>query len=70
MMLLRRLFALVLSTILVSTTLHAAEPAPLSMLDTQDGEWRNADGKRIALKGVNLGNWLILDDGSAVRNHG
>lgn len=32
---------------------------PLTMLHTQGTKWLKADGSQVALKGTNLGNWLI-----------
>jgi len=32
---------------------------PLQMLHTENGQWLLADGSPIALKGANLGNWLL-----------
>ena len=61
MMRLRCLLVLLLGIAFAFVSVHAAERPPLSMLHTQDGEWRDADGKPVALKGVNLGNWLILE---------
>lgn len=53
--------ALLTATMLFAAPVQAAQPAPLPLLHTQDGEWRQADGKAVQLKGVNLGNWLILE---------
>ena len=38
-----------------------ASAADLSMLRTQGTQWLKADGSKIELKGVNLGNWLMLE---------
>ena len=35
--------------------------AEMSMLRAQGTYWVNADDKQINLKGVNLGNWLMLE---------
>ena len=58
---LTRMLALALGGLFAALPVQAADSAPLSMLHTQDGEWRQADGTPIALKGANLGNWLILE---------
>lgn len=39
----------------------AANAAEMSMLHAQGTHWAKADGSQINLKGVNLGNWLMLE---------
>lgn len=43
---------------LMSWTVHAGD---LPMLRAQGTQWVQSDGKPVALKGVNLGNWLMLE---------
>ena len=48
------------STCLV-TAVHAQTAKPLPMLHTQGTQWLDASNQPVTLKGVNLGNWLMLE---------
>jgi endoglucanase len=40
---------------------RSSDAAEMSMLHAQGSHWVNSDGKQVTLKGVNLGNWLMLE---------
>lgn len=42
-------------------TIPTTAIAPMSMLRTQGTQWVDESSKPVALKGVNLGNWLLLE---------
>jgi len=54
----RRMVCSVALAWLASWAVHATE---LSMLHAQGTQWVRPDGQPVALKGVNLGNWLMLE---------
>lgn len=54
-------FVFVLFQLLGLVAYSGASAAELSMLRTQGTQWVKADGSKIELRGVNLGNWLLLE---------
>ena len=57
----KKLITTALLTSSLMTAVWAQTGKPLPMLHAQGTQWHTADGKPVALKGVNLGNWLMLE---------
>jgi glucan 1,3-beta-glucosidase len=45
----------------IGAAVATAAAAPLSMLHADGAQWADADGRRVELRGVNLGNWLMQE---------